>query len=208
MGVDILHWLDVECLQPANAPKFPYNGVVSAQSIPKLFTVEEYEQIPDPPGGHYELHHGELVFVTYAVRQHKALQRWLRKMLEPLAEPKGYVVDTEYPYRPLPENEVWAADVACVKQSRDDSTEKWLMGSPELVIEVKSPSNTKPELHDRAMTTLAGEGAVEFWVVDAKTASVTVYSKATGVHIYRTPAAVPLPILEGSIDLEALFASL
>lgn len=52
-----------------------YNGLVSAQPIPKLFTVEEYEQIPDPPGGHYELHHEELVFETFSVRQHKDLQR-------------------------------------------------------------------------------------------------------------------------------------
>lgn len=183
-----------------------YNSLVSAQPIPKLFTVEEYEQIPDPPGGHFELHHGELVFVTYPVRQHKALQRYVRKMLEPLAEPQGYIVETEYPYRPLPENEVWGADVVCLRKSRDDTVEKWLIGSPELVIEVKSPSNTKRKLSDRAMTTLAGEGAVEFWVIDPKTSSATVYSKATGIHAYRAPASVPLAMFGGSIDLGALFA--
>ena len=75
---------------------------MGAQSILKPLTVEEYEKIPDPPGGRYELHHGELVFVTYPVHQHKALQRRLRKLLEPMAEPRGFIVDTEYPYRPLP----------------------------------------------------------------------------------------------------------
>lgn len=127
-------------------------------------------------------------------------------MLEPLAEPQGHIFDSEYPYRPLPENEVWGADVVCVKELRHQSTEKWLMGSPELVIEVKSPSNTKRKLHDRAMTTLAGEGAVEFWVIDPKTSSATVYSKASGIHAYRAPAAVPLAMFGGSIDLGALFA--
>jgi Uma2 family endonuclease len=179
---------------------------VSAQSLPRLFTVDEYEQIPDPPGGHYELHHGELVFVTYPVRQHKVLQRRLRKMLEPLVEPHGYLVDTEYPYRPLPENEVWAADVACVKQSRDSLAEKWLVGSPELVIEVKSPSNSKHELYDKAMTTLAGAGAAEFWIADAVTGSITVYSKTAGVHVYRASGLVPLPVFEGGIEIEKLFA--
>ncbi len=187
----------------------PYNeSAVSAQSIPKLFTVEEYEQIPDPPGGRYELHHGELVFVTYPVRQHKFLQRLLRELLDPMARPKGFLVDTEYPYRPLPENEVWGADVACLQKSRDDSVDQWLMGSPELVIEVKSPSNTKHELYDRAMTTLAGEGAVEFWILDARTESITVYSKTAGVRAYSAPESVPVPLLGGAIDLAPLFASL
>ena len=179
---------------------------MGAQSVPRLFTAEEYERIPNPPGGRYELHHGELVFMTYPLRQHKDLQRRLRKMLEPIAELHGFLVDTEYPYRPLPESEVWAADVACLRQSRNDSAEKWLIGSPELVIEVKSPSNTRDELSDKAMTTLAGDGAVEFWIVDPKTTSVAVYTKTSGVHVYRAPMAVPVPILADRIDLEALFA--
>ncbi len=178
---------------------------MSAQSIPKLFTVEEWEQIPDPPGGRYELHHGELSFVSYPVRQHKDLQRKLRELLDPVATPKGFLVDTEYPYRPLPENEVWGADVACVGRSRHDATEKWLPGSPELVIEVKSPSNTKQDLYDKAMTTLAGEGASEFWIVDPNTASVTVYSKTSGVHIYRSPLNVPAPLLGLTVSLQSLF---
>lgn len=181
---------------------------MSAQSIPQLFTVDEWEQVPNPPGGRYELHHGELVFVSYPVRQHKDLQRLLREMLEPMAKPKGFLVDTEYPYRPLPENEIWGADVAFVLNSRHRSTKKWLMGSPELVIEVKSPSNTKPELYDKAMTTLAGEGAVEFWVLDAATASLTVYSKSSGVHVYRSPQTVPVPVIGGEISLEELFSAL
>jgi Uma2 family endonuclease len=178
---------------------------VSAQSIPKLFTVEEYEQIPDPPGGRYELHHGELVFVTYPVRQHGDLQHRLQKHLSPAAEKLGFLVRIEYPYRPLPESEVWGADVACVRKKRHRAVEKWLLGSPELVIEVKSPSNTYGELHDKAMTTLAGDGAVEFWIVDPKSATVKVYSKSAGVHIY-TQGAAPVPGLDFDLSLETLFA--
>ena len=131
---------------------------MGAQSVPRPITVEEYERIPDPPGGRYELHHGELVFVTYPIRRHKDLQRRLRKTLEQMAEPLGFLVDTEYPYRPLPENEVWGADVACVKDERDLAESKWLIGSPELVIEVKSPSMA--EMQIKAMTTLADRKSV------------------------------------------------
>jgi Uma2 family endonuclease len=181
---------------------------VSSQSIPKLLTVEEYEQIPDPPGGRYELRHGEAVFVTWPVRQHKDLQRWLRELLAPMAGPRGFIVDTEYPYRPLPENEVWGADVVCIAESRHRQVEKWLVGSPELVIEVKSPSNTKAELHDKAMTTLAGAGSVEFWIVDPKTRTVTVYTATSGMHLYDGDMAVPVALFDGHINLADLFAGL
>lgn len=167
-------------------------------------TVEEYERIPDPPGGRYELHHGELVFVTYPIRQHKALQRRLRKLLEPLAEPKGFLVDTEYPYRPIPEHEVWGADIACVREERDAADPKWLRLSPEIVIEVTSPSNSKAELSDKAMTTLNGQGAIEFWIVDAKSQTVTVHTKA-GMSIYQSGLSVPVAILDGRVDVDEIF---
>jgi Uma2 family endonuclease len=174
---------------------------MGAQSTPPPITVEEYERTPDPPGGRYELHHGELVFVTYPVRQHKDLQRRLRKLLEP----NGFIVDTEYPYRPLPQHEVWGADVACVREERHRADDKWLNGSPEIVIEVRSPSNSKAELSDKAMTTLNGEGAAEFWIVDAKSHSVTVHTRA-GMSIYRAGQTVPVGLFGGSISVDELFA--
>lgn len=182
-----------------------HNGnVVSAQPAPRLLTVAEYEQIPDPPGGRYELHHGEAVFVTYPVQPHKTLQRRLRKLLEPIMEPLGFIVDTEYPYRPLPENEVWGADVACVSAARIRSEKKWLKGSPELVIEVKSPSNSKSELNDKAMTMLAGESAVEFWIVYPKTRTLTVFNK-TGLYTYAVGNSVTVPLSNAILRLADVF---
>lgn len=180
---------------------------MSTQLAPRPLTVAEYEQIADPPGGRYELHHGEAVFVTYPVRQHKALQRRLRELLDPIMKPLGFIVDSEYPYRPLPENEVWGADIACVLEPRDEAEKKWLKGSPELVIEVKSPSNTKAELNDKAMTTLAGDGAVEFWIVNPETRAVTTYSKA-GLTVYRIGESVPIPFSGVVLDVAAIFAGL
>jgi len=180
---------------------------VGARSVPKPITVEEYERIPDLPGGRYELHHGEVAFVTYPVWEHKDLQRRLRKLLEAMAEPMGFIVDTEYPYRPFPENEVWGADVACESGPRY-RVKKWLEGSPELVIEVKSPSNTKAEMHDKAMTTLAGAGAVEFWIVDAETRTVVVHRKAGSMSVYGSDDSAPLPMFGSRIVLSELFAGL
>lgn len=157
------------------------------------------------PGGRYELHHGELVFVTLPVRQRGDLQRLLLDLLQPVGRPLDYLVAVGYPYRPLPKSEVWGADVACLPRERHGRVDKWLMGSPDLVIEVKSPSNSSHELHDKAMTTLAGEGAVEFWIVDPKTKSLKVYSKTAGVRVYHA-GVVPVPLFDCPISLDALFA--
>jgi Uma2 family endonuclease len=182
---------------------------VSAAFIPKLLTVEEYERLRDPPGGRYELHHGEAVFAPFPQRTHKYLQRRLRKLLEPIYEPLGYTADTEYPYKPLPEHEVWGADVAVVPEIRDKATEQWLDGSPELVIEVKSRSNTKAELHDKAMTTLAGQGSAEFWVVDPRQKTITVYTKTSGIHVYHPGDSVPLPHPDsGKLAVSDIFSEL
>lgn len=158
---------------------------MGAQRIPAPITVEEYERIPAPTHGWYELHHGEVVQVTRPIRRHWDLQQKLRDLLSPECRRRGYRVGTEYAYRPLPENEVWGADVAAVRKERHKAFEKWLGGSPELVIEVKSPSNTQAELRDKAMTTLAGDGAVEFWIVDPETDTVTVHSKVEGMRVLR-----------------------
>jgi Uma2 family endonuclease len=183
---------------------------VSATSIPRLLTVDDFEQLSDPPSGHFELHHGEVVLVTPPVHSHKLLQRKLRVLLEDMADANDCVADTEYAYRPLPESEVWVGDVVCISAAREAQITKWLEGSPELVIEVKSRTNTKDELHDKAMTTLAGQGSIEFWIVNQETESVTVYTKTIGVHLYRRSVeqVVPVSMFSSCISLDRLFAGL
>jgi hypothetical protein len=52
-------------------------------------------------------------------------------------------------------------------------------------------------MHDKAMTTLAGSGAVEFWIVDLETRTVTVHSKGSGMCVYRGDTVVPVPFFGG-----------
>ncbi|HYZ83006.1 MAG TPA: Uma2 family endonuclease [Bryobacteraceae bacterium] len=180
---------------------------MSAASLPKLLTVDEFDRLPNPPGGVYELRHGELFFVSFPEKIHKELQRRLRKIIEAIAEQAGVpgVTDTEFPYRPFPEHELWSADVAFVSQERYDRIDRWLLGSPELVIEVKSPSNRKQELNDKALTALAG-GAYAVWIVDHETRSVTVFDHRNGMCRYQEPDAVPLELFPAvELPLSMLF---
>ena len=179
---------------------------MSANPTFRIVSVAEYEHIPDPPGGRYELHHGELVFMTFPVRQHKDLQRRLRKLLETLLDPVGFVVHTEYGYRPSPDYEVWGADVSCVRLDRHEAIEKWLDGSPELVVEVKSASNTQTELEDKARTTLADLGAIQCWIVYPQTRTVTVFERS-GSLLFELNDAIPLQPLAttGHIPVSDIF---
>lgn len=181
---------------------------MSAATIPQLLTVEEFEKLPAPSSGHYELHHGEVVLMSPPLQVHKRLERRLRVLLDDMAQASGFLAETEFAYRPLPESEVWVGDVVCLPQTREQQIRKWLEGSPELVMEVKSSSNTKAELYDKAMTAIAGGGSVEFWIVDDKQRIVTVYSKISGMHIYQDVQAVPVPMFNGQIDLVQLFEGL
>src|SRR5271165_4359300 len=84
----------------------------------RLTTKAEYADMDDPPGGRLHLHHGEVVFVPFPKGPHTIAQDNLIDQLKPRARGRGKVI-MELPYCPLPEYEVWAADVGFV------SPEQW-----------------------------------------------------------------------------------
>src|SRR5207237_681504 len=103
---------------------------------------------------------------------HVNAQRQGRHLLQAAAGDSG-VVETVMPYRPLPEYECWGADVAYVSNARWQSIEDWLLGAPELVVEVLSPADTASEVFDKRQTCLEN-GCLKFWVVDPKRQQVEV----------------------------------
>src|SRR5580700_8148501 len=118
-----------------------------------LLTVEEFLKLPKPPKpkeGHIELHHGEVVEMPPPKKGHQRIQNRLQGLLQRLAGDR-YVVHMEMAFRPTPEHEIWVADVGCVSRERDEATgdDDYLMGAPEIVIEVLSASNTMDEVLDR-----------------------------------------------------------
>ena len=153
----------------ANLDRAAVNYVYMATTTSQLMTVAEFCKLPDDDGPvYYELSHGEVVAVTRAIYRHHKIQRRLRRRLEDLAPADG-MVDTEFAYRPLPEYEMWGADVAYVSASREQRIDPdgYLEGAPDLVIEVPSPSNSMTEMNEKEQVCLEN-GAKEFWVVDPK----------------------------------------
>jgi Uma2 family endonuclease len=174
-----------------------------ATTTTKLMTFAEYERIPNPPGYRYELHHGELVKVPFPEFPHVRAQWQLRRLLEKAAGNAG-VVDKEMPYRPLPEHECWGADIAYIAKARWDAVDRYLMGAPDLVIEVLSPSNTAAEMLDKRNLCLEN-GSREFWVVDVDHRQVEVSTPDGHTITYKRGQEIPL-FFGGRIPVDAIFS--
>jgi Uma2 family endonuclease len=181
-------------------------GAIVATILTHPTTVAEFEQMPDPPGGYLELHHGEVVKMANPKHGHTRDQRRLWGLLDPLAGDTG-VVDKELPYRPLPEYEDWRADVAYVSRERWDGTPRdgYLQGAPELVIEVLSPSNTVPELREKKNLCLRN-GSREFWTVDSDQREVDVSTPDGRTITYRSGQEIPVFFAPGkSVRVDEIF---
>jgi len=102
----------------------------------------------------------------------------------------------ELPFCPFPEHEVWAADIAFVSREQWAAWDEddWFPGSPLLVIEVLSPSNTKAAIEDKRRTCFAG-GCQEFWLVDPKKKSVQTWTSEGAPAKYSESDSVPLAIM-------------
>ncbi len=174
-------------------------------ALPDLITVAQLDQLPDRGDVRYELHHGEVVAVTVPKLNHVKLQLLLRDLLQARLRTFGAVA-VECPYRPVAEYEFRTADVAAVSWSRWHSATEYLFGAPELVIEVKSPSNTKAQLRE-LVTLCLNHGAVECWIIEPKKKSVTVVRRGEGPHVYGAGTEVPLGAFgAGSLPVDEIFA--
>jgi Uma2 family endonuclease len=147
-----------------------------------LITVEEYLNLPDPKEGRTELHHGEVVHMPPPKIGHQIRQRRIVKTLERLAGPR-WIVLMEMAFRPLPEYEVWQADVGCVPAERCQATpsDGYLSGAPELIVEVLSPGNRMREIHEK-MSICLNNGCKSFWVVDQTRECISVTEGNTTRH--------------------------
>ena len=158
-------------------------------------TIADFEKIPPPREGWHELHHGEVVAAPPPKKHHTRLHWRLLRLLEKMVR-ESWVAVVELPFRPLPEHELWTADIGLVAKHRWEAAEDWLTGSPELVVEILSPSNTASEMLDRQMICTQG-GCREFWVVDADRRAVHVWRSDGTTTAYTGNDEMPLAAFGG-----------
>jgi Uma2 family endonuclease len=170
-------------------------------TVQTFTTFDEFLNLPDPPSGHLELHHGQVILVPPRKHRHAEIQQALLELLLPLTRGKG-LLTIEFPFR-APGHEAWQADVGFVREDRRAGITDYLMGAPDLVIEVLSPSNTVDEINDK-MDVCMANGCLSFWVVDPKRRLVSV-TEGDVTRQYRASASIPLPEpLEGTLPVAAI----
>src|ERR1700730_2658931 len=84
-----------------------------------IVTVEEFLRLQPPRSGHYELHHGEVILMTAPKWGHQRIQDRIVVLLRSNVGDRAYVTK-EMSFRPMPEHEVWEADVGLTSIERAD----------------------------------------------------------------------------------------
>ncbi len=179
---------------------------MAARSV-DLITVAQFQALADPPGAFYELHDGNLVLMTRPKLKHQVIQDRLNRLFKSFA-PSASFISIEVAFRALPEYEFRVADVAYVSPQRwaEVDLNGDLMGAPDLVVEVLSPSNSASELLEKQELCLA-HGTVEFWIVDPKRQRIQVAASARPLATYGPGQHVPVRLFgtNASIALDTIF---
>ena len=175
-----------------------------ATTTTRPMSFEEFAKLPDHPHGlHYELRHGEPVLVPPPIHKHHRIQRRLFRLLERAAGDAGEV-SMEMGFQPLGQYEYRIADIVFLAKDRWDSIDRYLLGSPDLVIEVLSPSNTAAEMRDKRKLCLE-TGSREFWIVDLELHEVEVSFADGRIVNYKSGQQVPL-LFGGSLAVDDIFS--
>jgi Uma2 family endonuclease len=179
---------------------------MAARPKPFLMTVEEYYDVPNRDDVILELHWGRLVEWARPKTWHIDLQDRVAELFKQRSGPE-WKVRVEMPFRAVPQYDVRAVDVGVVTRSRWSAVgEGYLFGSPEVVVEILSPSNRRTEITDK-MALCLSTGTRQFCVIDRNRRTITVTGVDSQPLVYRVGDEVPFPLLGTSIRVSEIWES-
>jgi len=178
---------------------------MAAHPKPLLMTVEELYDLPERDNVTVELHWGSLVELGKPKYWHVKLQKRIAALLEDRAGPNWSVV-VELPFRAVAQYDLRAVDVGVIAKSREDAIgDGDLFGSPEIVIEILSPSNRRQEMADR-MALFLSTGTQQFCVVDRTHRTVSVTGRDNKTLVYKNGDELLFPLLGFSLSVSEIWA--
>ena len=118
------------------------------------------------------------------------------------------MVGYEIAFRAFPEFDLRVADVAYVSARRweERDPEDNLRGTPDLVIEILSPSNTAREMYEKEQLCLSN-GSREFWVIDPDKRTVRVAQSEGPTATYGLGEQIPLRLFSGELSVDEIFTT-
>lgn len=171
-------------------------------------TQQDYEELPE--GAPYELIHGELVMSPSPSFYHQDISSTLLVLLRQYAEHQhlGKVVSAPIDVY-LSEVDVVQPDLLFISNERLHIVQERVMGAPDLVVEILSPSNARYDLWDKRLI-YESAGVREYWIVDPERKRVELYENDNGRFIRFAEAEgngiVASNVLAGfSIEVSTIF---
>jgi Uma2 family endonuclease len=141
----------------------------------KLLTYEDFARLTPPDNGNYELHQGKIVFMASPLAPHQIVSMNLSINLgSHIVQKKlGRLLAAPMDVRFAP-HDIVQPDLLFISQERLSIIQKIVEGAPDLVIEIKSPSNTSVELQYKKYLYEMG-GVQEYWLVNLETKTIRQY---------------------------------
>lgn len=172
-------------------------------SAPALPTVEQFEQLRQPDGVHYELKGGELLRMANAKFGHQQAKSKLIRVLVAyvLQHPIGDIYsETAFA---LSESRVCTPDVAFLSKESvaKSDPEHIYRGAPDLAVEIVSESESAEDLRQKIQDYLEA-GSTAAWAVYPKLRVVAVYDKA-GVREFHGDQILVAPDILPGFQVEA-----
>ena len=166
-------------------------------------TWQAFEQLPDGDGWHREVVEGELIVLPPPKSKHSEIARRANRTLSAL-EDRGFVrVYMEAGYKLSDDPPSWIQpDVSVLRMERARATsgDDYFVGSPELAIEVVSPSETARDLNRKIDALLAG-GSLAVWVIYPEEREVRVFVPGGTSYTRREGEMLTLPELPPGWEL-------
>lgn len=156
----------------------------------KPTTVEEYQLLPDPTDGtRLELHKGEVVAVSRPNWEHGEIAINIGFLIKQFlkSKPIGRVATESGVITERGPDTLRGPDVSFMSKERmplDKRMNEYASVTPDLCVEVLSPSNTRAELNEK-MAEYFSTGARMIWVVDPDERSVTIYEQPDEGRVFK-----------------------
>ena len=154
--------------------------------IQTLKTVADYDALPDD-GYRYELIDGELIEMPAPSLLHQAVQTYLASLLLTFVmqrmSGRVYVSPVDVQFVGV----VVQPDIVYVSSERFDVlTQRRIVGAPDLVVEILSPSTRTHDLTTKREIYRL-EGVREYWVVDLEARTATVWALVEDRYVEQRP---------------------
>lgn len=187
-------------------------GVPDTATTERVYTLSEYERLPEEDGHRIELVEGRLVREPRPNAEHSWLTTKLSALILAYAEKNRLGLTLAEPGFLLSDDPptVRGPDIAFIAREnlpRGGFPRGFWTVPPDLAVEVASPSNTRAEIREKVLEYLAA-GSRLVWVVDPRTRSVTVYRSRTDVRVLTgSNTVVGHDVLPGfRLPVEEIFA--